>query len=130
MKRLLVMLLLLPIQAEDAHEPIKMNLFKIQSSCGFYQVGFSSWYGPRFHGRRTAAGNIFNQNKLSAAHRRLPTGSRIKVVNLSNGEDVVLRVEDRGPYIRGRVLDLSKAAADCLKFLDRGLQLVRIDTCG
>lgn len=75
------------------------------------QAGIASYYGPGFHGRRTASGERFNQNAMTAAHRTLPFGSRVRVVNLGNGKAVVVRVTDRGPFIRGRVIDLSAGAA-------------------
>lgn len=75
------------------------------------QAGIASYYGPGFHGRRTASGERFNQNAMTAAHRTLPFGSRVRVVNLGNGKAVVVRVTDRGPFVRGRVIDLSAGAA-------------------
>lgn len=76
------------------------------------QAGIASYYGPGFHGRRTASGERFNQNAMTAAHRTLPFGARVRVVNLGNGRAVVVRgVTDRGPFVRGRVIDLSAGAA-------------------
>ena len=75
------------------------------------QAGIASYYGPRFHGRRTASGERFNQNARTAAHRTLPFGARVRVDNLGNGRAVVVRVTDRGPFVRGRVIDLSAGAA-------------------
>ena len=74
-------------------------------------TGLASWYGPGFHGRRTASGETFDSNDLTAAHRTLPFGTRIRVVNESNGREVVVRINDRGPFAHGRVIDLSRAAA-------------------
>ena len=76
--------------------------------------GEASWYGPYFHGRATANGETYNQNDLTVAHKSLPFGTQIKVRNLQNDKTVVVRVNDRGPYVGDRILDLSKAAADCL----------------
>lgn len=76
--------------------------------------GLASWYGPRFHGRKTATGEIFNQHALTAAHPSLPFDTYLKVTNLRNGQSIVVRVNDRGPYIKPRSLDLSRAAARCL----------------
>ena len=78
------------------------------------QIGKASWYGPRFHGKKTASGKRFNQYALTAAHRRLPLGTRVKVTNLSNGKTVKVKINDRGPYHRGRIIDLSRAAAQRL----------------
>jgi rare lipoprotein A len=78
------------------------------------QQGEASWYGPGFQGRRTASGEIFNTNDLTAAHKTLPFGSRVRVVNKRTGKSVVVRINDRGPYARGRVIDLSRASAQAL----------------
>ena len=93
----------------------------------FRQVGMASWYGPGFHGRKTASGERFNQNKLTAAHRKLPLGSEVKVTNLENGRTITVEINDRGPYAKGRVLDLSKAAAKKLGMVDDGVAKVRIE---
>ncbi len=75
------------------------------------QVGKASWYGPGFHGKKTASGECFNQNRLTAAHPRLPLGTKARVTNLGNGKAVEVTINDRGPHGRGRVIDLSRAAA-------------------
>lgn len=75
------------------------------------QSGVASYYGPGFHGRRTANGETFNMNAMTAAHRTLPFGTKLKVTNLANGKSAIVRVNDRGPYAHGRILDLSVAAA-------------------
>ena len=79
-----------------------------------FQSGEASWYGPGFHGRKTANGEIFNTNELTAAHRTLPFGTRVRVVNKRTGRSTVVRINDRGPYAHGRVIDLSKASAQDL----------------
>lgn len=91
------------------------------------QVGIASWYGPRFHGRKTANGERFNQNKMTAAHRGLPLGTKVKVTNLENGRKVVVRINDRGPYKYGRIIDLSRAAAKRLAMHDNGTARVRVE---
>jgi rare lipoprotein A len=78
------------------------------------QEGQASWYGPGFHGRRTASGERFDTNAMTAAHRTLPFGSRVRVVNKRTGDSVVVRINDRGPYAKGRVIDLSRASAEAL----------------
>ena len=78
------------------------------------QSGGASWYGPGFHGKRTASGERFNTHALTAAHKSLPFGSRILVTNERTGKSVVVRINDRGPYAHGRVIDLSKAAAQAV----------------
>jgi rare lipoprotein A len=95
------------------------------------QVGLASWYGPGFHGDRTASGEIFDQREMVAAHRSLPLGSVVRVTNLENGRRVVLRVIDRGPYGRnyrkGTIIDVSRGAARRLDFIRDGLVRVRVE---
>lgn len=93
----------------------------------FRQVGMASWYGPGFHGRKTASGERFDQNELTAAHRKLPMGSEVRVTNLENGRSITVEINDRGPYKKGRVLDLSKAAAKKLGMVEDGVAKVRIE---
>src|SRR3954469_19106462 len=78
------------------------------------QTGAASWYGPGFHGKRTANGETFNTSDLTAAHKTLPFGTKIQVTNERTGKSVVVRINDRGPYAHGRVIDLSKAAAEAV----------------
>jgi rare lipoprotein A len=82
--------------------------------------GKASWYGPGFHGKRTASGERFDMNELTAAHRTLPFGTRVRVRNVQNGREVVVRINDRGPQIRDRIIDLSRAAAAALDLLRAG----------
>jgi rare lipoprotein A len=84
------------------------------------QRGVASWYGPGFHGRTTANGEKFDMYELTAAHKTLPFGTRVVVHNPRTGKEVVVRINDRGPYAKGRVIDLSKAAANALGFKARG----------
>jgi rare lipoprotein A len=91
-----------------------------------YQVGMASWYGKQFHGRATASGEDFDMFELTAAHRQLPLGTYVKVTNLRNGKWVIVRVNDRGPFIGGRIMDLSYGAARMIGFRD-GLERVRLD---
>lgn len=88
--------------------------------------GFASWYGPGFHGRRTANGERFNQNAFTAAHRYLPFGTRVKVTNVNNGKSVVVRINDRGPFTGGRIIDLSRGAAGVIGLLGSGTAPVRV----
>ena len=94
------------------------------------QLGLASWYGPGFHGRETASGEIFDQREMVAAHRTLPLGSVVQVTNLENGRSLTLRVIDRGPYgrnyRRGTILDVSRGAARRLGFIRDGIVKVRI----
>ncbi|HEY9691512.1 MAG TPA: septal ring lytic transglycosylase RlpA family protein [Oculatellaceae cyanobacterium] len=89
--------------------------------------GIASWYGPGFHGRRSANGERYNQNALTAAHRSLPFGTQVQVTNLKNNRSVIVRINDRGPFIRGRVIDLSAAAARTIGITQTGVAPVRID---
>jgi rare lipoprotein A len=82
--------------------------------------GKASWYGPGFHGKRTASGERFDMNDLTAAHRTLPFGTRVRVRNPQNGREVVVRINDRGPHVGDRIIDLSKAAAATLDLLQAG----------
>jgi rare lipoprotein A len=94
---------------------------------GPYQVGTASWYGEEFDGRETASGEPFDMYDLTAAHPTLPLGTRVKVTNLHNHKSVVVVVNDRGPVVDGRIIDLSYAAAEALGFQNKGLQRVRLD---
>ncbi len=93
---------------------------------GYDQTGVASYYGARHHGKRTASGERFNQHGLTAAHRQLPFGTRVKVTNLKNNDSVVVRINDRGPYTRGRLIDVSRAAAEQLGMLRSGTARVRV----
>lgn len=90
------------------------------------QYGVASWYGGRCQGRLTASGKPFNEHALTAAHRTLPLGTKVKVTNLRNGRSVILRIIDRGPAVHGRVIDVSRAASRRLGFTHRGLTPVKI----
>jgi rare lipoprotein A len=93
----------------------------------YREVGIASWYGGRHQGRLTASGEVFDENRLTAAHRKLPLDTKARVTNLENGRSVEVKVNDRGPYIHGRVIDLSTRAAQELGMTQRGLALVRIE---
>ena len=90
------------------------------------EYGLASWYGGKFHRRKTANGEIFDKNALSAAHPTLPMPSYVEVTNLSNGKKMVLRINDRGPFVAGRIIDLSERAARRLGFHRQGLAKVRV----
>jgi rare lipoprotein A len=92
-----------------------------------YQVGTASWYGEDFEGKPTASGEPYDMYDMTAAHLTLPLGSYVRVTNLHNGRAVVVRVNDRGPIVPGRIIDLSYSAAEALQFRGRGLQRVRLD---
>lgn len=92
-----------------------------------YQVGTASWYGRFFHGKETASGERYNMYQFTAAHRRLPLGTLLRVTNLDNGESVIVRVNDRGPVPRSRVIDLSYGAARMIHLSGAGIGPVRLD---
>ena len=92
----------------------------------YNKTGIASWYGPKFHGKLTANGEIYNQNALTAAHKTLPMPSAVKVTNLKNNKSVVLRINDRGPFVNNRIIDLSSKAAEILDLKTNGTGLVRV----
>lgn len=101
--------------------------YRPEENYDYKEVGIASWYGPDFHQGVTANGETYNMHALSAAHRTLPLPSIVKVTNLDNGKFVVVRVNDRGPFVNNRIIDLSKAAAEKLDFIDSGTAKVRVE---
>lgn len=93
----------------------------------YSETGIASWYGPGFHGKDTANGESYDQNDLTAAHRTLPMPSAVRVTNLENGRSIVLRINDRGPFARGRIIDVSRRGAQLLGFEKNGVAKVRVD---
>ncbi len=91
------------------------------------QTGKASWYGPGFHGRPTASGEAYDRRDLTAAHRTLPFGTKVKVTNLNNGKSVEVEINDRGPFKKKRIIDLSEAAAKALKMKKSGTETVRLE---
>lgn len=106
--------------------PKKISLGPVRISLN----GLASWYGPGFHGNRSASGEIYNQNALTAAHRSLPFGTKVRVTNKRTGRSVVVRINDRGPYSGGRIIDLSAAAARMLGVVQTGVAPVRVEVLG
>jgi rare lipoprotein A len=94
---------------------------------GAVEVGIASWYGHPYHGRRASSGEIYDMEKFTAAHRTLPFGSRVQVQNLGNDRSVEVRINDRGPFVEGRVIDLSRAAARAIRILGPGTARVRLE---
>ncbi|WP_448561621.1 septal ring lytic transglycosylase RlpA family protein [Trichothermofontia sp.] len=111
-------------------QPLRLGI-ATQISRGLQRLGgltgMASWYGPGFHGNRSASGEVFNQNALTAAHRSLPFGTLVRVTNLDNGRSVVVRINDRGPFSHGRVIDLSAAAARAVGVFYAGIAPVRLE---
>ena len=89
--------------------------------------GIASWYGPNFNGKKTANGETYDQNQLTAAHKILPLGTMVKITNLNNNKQVIVRINDRGPYVGNRIIDCSKKVAIKLGFLERGTTSVKLD---
>ncbi len=92
----------------------------------YSKEGIASWYGPGFHGKKTANGEIYNQNAMTAAHKTLPLGSVVEVRNLENGKKITVRINDRGPFIDGRIIDLSKKGAERIGMLESGIAKVKV----
>ena len=105
----------------------KAKVSKASAKSGKVQVGTASWYGKQFHGRQTASGDTYDMFQFTAAHRTLPLGTLVKVTNLRNGKWVVVKVNDRGPYVGHRVMDVSYGAAQMMGFRQRGLERVRLE---
>ncbi len=125
MRRLLIVIwaIFIPIPCVFA---IHLPRFRRPGSHHHVQYGMASWYGRDFQHQRTASGAPFDRHKLTAAHRTLPLGTKVKVTNLRNGRSVVVKINDRGPRVRGRIIDLSKAAAKRIGFVRRGVVPVKI----
>jgi rare lipoprotein A len=111
--------------------PILMLMAFAASGCAstkrVAQTGLASWYGPHFHGKKTANGEVYDQDRLTAAHKTLPFNTVVRVTNLDNGRQVTVRINDRGPYVQGRVIDLSRAAARQIRMIGPGTARVRIE---
>ncbi|RLB90912.1 MAG: septal ring lytic transglycosylase RlpA family lipoprotein [Deltaproteobacteria bacterium] len=101
-----------------------------RDAVGFRQRGIASWYGEDFHGHRTASGEIYNMHAMTAAHKTLPLGTYVRVHNLRNGKKVVVRINDRGPFVRGRIIDLSRRAAKRIGLVGPGTAPVEIVALG
>jgi rare lipoprotein A len=100
----------------------------LPSAHGYIEEGVASWYGPDFHGRSTACGERYDMHSMTAAHRILPMHTQVRVVNLENGRSIVLRINDRGPFAKERIIDLSYAAARELDIVRRGTARVRVES--
>lgn len=94
---------------------------------GFEESGGASYYANKYQGRKTASGELFNQKAMTAAHKRLPFGTKVKVTNVDNGKSVVVRVNDRGPFVSGRIIDLSKSAFERIGNTRHGVIEVEIE---
>jgi rare lipoprotein A len=106
------------------HPPPEVQVHPVAG--GHSETGVASWYGRKYHGRATASGERYDMHRLTAAHPTLPFGTRVRVTNLENGREVEVRINDRGPFRKGRILDLSYAAAQELRMVEQGVARVRI----
>ncbi len=113
-------------RTQNPYVVFNRKYYPIPSSEGFIEKGVASWYGGDFHGLRTSNGEVYNMYELTAAHKTLPMGTMLLVKNLDNGKDIVVRVNDRGPFVRGRIIDLSYKAARTLGMVIGGLARVQI----
>jgi len=104
--------------------------YPLQSAAGYNETGTGSWYGRDFHGKLTANGERYDMHALSAAHKTLPLPTLVRVTNLENGRSVIVRVNDRGPFVKNRVIDLSYAAANALAYTRQGTARVRVQVLG
>jgi len=114
-------------------KPYKVNGERydpLRNHQGFVEEGVASWYGRDFHGKLTSNGETYNMNDMTAAHKTLPLGVYVKVTNLQNGKSAIVRVNDRGPFVKKRVIDLSYAGAKALDYADAGTTRVRIEALG
>ena len=140
----LLMLVIIGCSSGNLYETKGVSRKKLHNKFGNTQTGTQlkevtkgqvyyfvcSYYGKKFHGRQTANGEIFDMYKLSCAHKSLPFGTRLKVINEDNGKSVVVRVNDRGPFIEGRDLDLSYAAAQEIGLIAHGVKRMRVEVLG
>lgn len=119
---------LIPKETYKVGKPYKVagKIYRPQVQPDYDQVGLASWYGPNFHGKRTANGDVFNMNDLTAAHTTLPMPSYVRVTNLKNGRWLILKVNDRGPFVGNRLIDVSRRGAQLLGFMKQGVTRVRV----
>jgi rare lipoprotein A len=101
--------------------------YPIADAAGFQEQGFASWYGPGFHGKKTSNGEVYDMHALTAAHKTLPLGTHVRVTRTDTGKSVVVRLNDRGPFVDDRIIDLSRAAAQSLDMIGSGTARVRIE---
>lgn len=127
-----------PSRSQNKNTPATQRPYTIQgktyhpmpSAEGYREIGFCSWYGPNFHGKRTSNGEVYDMEDMTAAHKLLPMNTYVRVTNLDNGRQAVLRINDRGPFVDGRIIDLSKAAARQLDVLGPGTARVEVEALG
>jgi len=116
-----------PPSMETAKAPATQSKKPAKQKVRSREKGIASWYGGKFHGRQTASGERYDMNKMTAAHKTLPFGTRVRVTNLDTGRKVVVRINDRGPFVRGRIIDLSRAAARKMDMIQAGTAKVLVE---
>jgi len=104
-----------------------VTMFSLTAFSQDEQIGFSSWYGPKFHGKQTASGELYDKTKYTAAHRTLPFGTMVKVTYLKTNKSILVRVNDRGPFIKGRIIDISEAAAREIGLVNDGVGKIKLE---
>lgn len=124
MKRLIIVFCLFILVLSSCSK--KTSPSKSSYSRSGSETGYASYYGDEFNGRKTANGEIFRQSNLTAAHKKLAFGTKVQVTNLANGKSVTVRVNDRGPFVAGRIIDLSKSAAKKIDMVGAGVAKVKI----
>ncbi len=120
-------------EVPGTQRPYRINgrkYYPLPSAEGFEQQGIASWYGRKFHGRKTSNGETYNMYAMTAAHKTLPMNTRVLVKNLDNNRETALRVNDRGPFVKGRIIDLSYTAAQQLGIVDKGTARVKVTALG
>ena len=113
-----------------SYEVNGQRYYPLPDAEGFVQQGKASWYGKAFHGRPTASGEIYDMYRKSAAHKTIPLGTYVRVLNMSNGKEIVVKVNDRGPFVKGRIIDLSYAAAKEIDMVDSGVVDAKVIALG
>jgi rare lipoprotein A len=128
--RAVFFLLLLFMASCASPRPVRYEPYRPGEGLRHQETGIASWYGADFDGRKTANGETYNMYAMTAAHRTLPFNTRVRVTHLGNGRQIEVRINDRGPFVPGRIIDLSKSGAAALGMLDEGTARVRIETAG
>lgn len=126
MSAMMPLLLVAACNTTASHDPAATGSISQAALGKEFQRGTASWYGPGFHGRRTASGEQFNASEMTAAHRSLPFGTRLRVVNEANGRSVIVRVNDRGPFAHRRIIDLARGPAQALGLTSTGTGYVSL----
>ena len=132
MKKILTVLMMLTMSFSMIAATKKTTVKKTSGtkktvSSKVYQTGTASFYGGKWHGKKTANGEIFNTYSLTAAHKTLPFNTRVRVTNLNNGKSVIVRINNRGPYSKGRIIDLSKGAFSKIENISKGVTKVKLE---